>query len=318
MQPNSFTFADTAQAEQLVHDLYPNIRKLQVIDRGYDNIVITVGDTYAVRFPRNVNALARSNYERHVLKKLENLFAIEVPKVLGAHTNPPYLITSFVPGSHVSSRDINLLPLALQTEFGQTVARFAYTMHMALSVTETRHMRQEWGLDELLEEPWDTYFHKYLYIQTFPTAEQDQIAKDYYAKWQKFQAETHKSVVLHDDLHTENMLFSNGRLCGVLDFGDTNIGSPEQELRQLYRINEHILAAAIAEYSQLSGSALDIEMSKTWAIVQELVVYIEKVEGDIHHHSFIRACHNLNRWIGHGAWGEGIINDHLIVDASIQ
>jgi len=318
MQSDGFTFADAIHAKKLVSDLYPNSRKLEVIDRGYDNIVITVDDIHAVRFPRNENALARSHYERHILRRLENQFAIEVPRILGAHTNPPYLITSFVHGTHVSSRDINLFTPALQTELGKTVAQFAYTMHTALSVTEAKHMRQEWGLDRLLEEPWDVYFHKYLYMRTFPTSEQDQIAKSYYAKWQQFEAIKHKLVVLHDDLHTENMLFSNGRLCSVLDLGDTNIGSPEQELRQLYRINEHVLTAAVTEYSQLSGLAIDIGASKTWAVAQELAVYAEKVDSDTHHHAFVRACHNLNRWIGSGAWGEGIISDHQVMGLSIQ
>ncbi len=318
MQPGGFTFADAIQAKKLVKELYPNARKLEVIDRGYDNIVITVDDVYAVRFPRNENALARSQYERQILRRLENQFAIEVPRVLGAHTDPPYLITSFVRGTHVSSREINMFTPALQTEFGKTVAQFAYTMHTALSLTKAKRMRQEWGLDELLEEPWDTYFHKHLYVQTFPTIEQDQIAKGYYANWQKLEATKHKLVVLHDDLHTENMLFNSSHLCGVLDFGDTNIGSPEQELRQLYRINEHVLAAAVTEYSRLSGSALDIEVSKTWAIVQELAVYAEKVDNDTHHHAFMRACRNLNHWIGRGAWGKGIISDYQFMNASIQ
>lgn len=111
-------------------------------------------------------------------------------------------------------------------------------------------------------------------------------------------------MVVHDDLNAENMLFQNHGLVSILDFGDAYIGLPEQEFRQLYRINDLILTAAAKKYEELSGKRLNIEASRAWAIVQELAVYAELlVKKDTEHPSFLRAAQNLTKWLPEGAWG---------------
>jgi hypothetical protein len=56
------------------------------------------------------------------------------------------------------------------------------------------------------------------------------------------------------------------------------------------------LESAIQTYNKLSGYQLNIEASKTWAIVQELTIYSEMTfNKNTNHPSFARATKNLNR-----------------------
>lgn len=308
MNPDTLTFADTGLARKITKDAYPDAKQITLIEHGYDNIVVLVDDLYALRFPRNKDAYARSQYEKQVLQHLETLETISVPKILGEHANPPYLLTSFVKGEHLSPNDINTFPLALQQELGETVATFAYAMHTAFSVEEARQARKDLRLDEGTEEPWNVFFERLLADSAPLTPEQDEVAKEYYKKWKQANADS-PLVVVHDDLHTENMLFKGQHLCGILDFGDTNIGTAEQELRQLYRINETVLSAAADKYSDLSGRRLDIEATKIWAIMQELAVYTEQLLAkNTSHPSFIRAAKNLDMWLATDMWGKGLVN----------
>lgn len=307
MNPDSLTFADIHLAQKITKDAYPDAKQITLIKHGYDNIVVLVDDLYALRFPRNQDAYARSQYEKQVLQHLETLETISVPKILGEHANPPYLLTSFVKGEHLSPNDINTFPLALQQELGETVAIFAYTMHTAFSVGEARQAREDLRLDEGAEEPWNIFFERLLAGSTPLTPEQDALAKEHYQKWKQANADS-PLVIVHDDLHTENMLFKDQHLCGILDFGDTNIGTAEQDLRQLYRINETVLNAAADKYSELSGRRLDIEAAKTWAIMQELSVYTEQLLAkNTSHPSFIRAAKNLDMWLATDIWGKGLV-----------
>ncbi len=105
------------------------------------------------------------------------------------------------------------------------------------------------------------------------------------------------------DLHTENLLFDNGKLIGVLGFGDTNIGTPEQELRQMYRINETVLQSAVNTYEQLSGYQLNLQACKIWSITQELAVYSEMItNNNTNHPAFSRAALNLQNWLPEANW----------------
>lgn len=299
-------FADVKAAREIARDLYPN-ENIHMIEHSADNIVALVGTRYAVRFPRNETAHLRGVYEKHILKQLEGLKAVTLPQILDEHTGEsPYTVTSLLPGHHISSAHIRTFSEEEQLEFSTLVARFAYTMHTTLALNEELPLRQELGLDEMADnEPYPIYYKRVINNSTFPTAKQDTMAKKCYAEWLKL-CNTAPTVVVHDDLHTENMMFEGNRLVGVLDFGDTTVGTPEQELRQLCRISEKVMLAGAQEYQRLSGIQLDIEAIKLWAIMKELADYSKAVVAEnTTHRKFKRASRNLNAWLPGGDWGKG-------------
>lgn len=298
-------FADVDTARKIVDSLYPKTQ-ITMIEHSADNIVALVDTSYAVRFPRNKNAYLRGQYEKHILKHLEGVKTITIPRILDEGANPPYAITSFVPGDHISSANVSKLNEKDQQDFARSVARFAYTMHGSFVLDDELKLRSELGLDELeAEEPWPIYFKRVVRDVVFPTAVQDVIAKKYYADWVRL-CDVSPTVVVHDDLHTENMMFNENHLVGVLDFGDTNLGTPEQELRQLYRISEKVMLEAVNEYQRLSGLQLNIEAIMIWSVMKELADYIRRINAnDTSHHSFKRTSRNLNTWLPKGEWGKG-------------
>lgn len=300
---NSETKITPETVRNTLKEIYPNAKRITLVEHGYDNIVGLVDEVYAVRFPRNTDTYRRSQYEKSVLQGISQQPELEIPNILGERSNPPCLITSFVHGKHLNAKGLNSLAPAAQEQFAQAIARFAYELHQSLSVSEVRGFRKEFAIDKL-DEDWSDYFANHLSSVSLPNPKQNELITYYYSAWQKY-GNNKNIVVVHDDLHTDNLLFENGVLVGVLDFGDTNIGTPEQELRQLCRINEAILRVAVETYSQLSGLELSFEAAKTWAIVQELGSYADRLStGSTNHPSFIRACNNLNNWLPEGNWGK--------------
>lgn len=300
-------FANIATAREIAHHVYPDAQNITMIEHSYDNIVALVDTSFAVRFPRNNNAYLRGLYEKHILTQLEGAKTVAIPRILNEHASPPYVITSFVPGHHVSPATIRSLPENEQQDFAKAVANFAYTKHSSFILDEELALRKELGLDALAEEePWPVYFKRVVRDDHLPTATQDEIAVRCYADWAQL-CDVAPAIVVHDDLHTENMMFDDdNRLIGVLDFGDTNVGTPEQELRQLYRISGSVMQAGAQEYQRLSGRKLDVEALKLWAIMKELADYSTAVAAkNTNHRSFKRACNNLNTWLSEGEWDKG-------------
>lgn len=297
-------FADKEIAGKVIKRLYPKSKNISFIEHGYDNLVVLVDELYALRFPKYKGAYVRDQYEKQILLELSSFDEIAVPKFLGEGQNPPYLITNFLFGKHLSSEEIENLSKDRQKGIGETLAGFAYAVHSLLSVRKTRDLRNKLGFGKLKEEvPWEVYFEKVLDKSRLPIQEQDKIAKNYYRKWRSLIFTT-PTVVIHDDLHLENLLFEDGELTGVLDFGETNTGTPEQEFRQFYRINETALNAAVDMYEQLSGYKLNREAIKIWAIIQELAAYSEKLQNNkTDHPSYSRAVSNLNKWFPQINWG---------------
>ncbi len=299
-------FADIYTAREVTRILYPDAKKITMIAHSHDNIVAIVDTSFTVRFPRNQNAYLRSLYEKNILVRLESTKTIAIPRILGERTNPPCLVTSFIPGHHLGAADVREFSQVEQQDFAKQVAQFAYTLHKNFSVDEELPLRKELALDELAEEePWSVYFKRVVYDAHYPSDAQTSTAKKYYEEWVRL-CDVTPTVVVHDDLHTQNMMFENNRLTGILDFGDTNVGTPEQDLRQLYRISEEVMLVAVQEYQNLSGHQLNVEAIKTWSIMKELGDYSKALAANkTSHHSFKRACRNLNMWLGEGDWGDG-------------
>lgn len=299
-------FANQESAKQIVGQLYPG-SSIRMVEHGYDNLVILVDDRYAVRFPRRENPYKRSLYERELLKSLDSIKSLIIPKFVAEHDNPPYVVTTFVPGEHTTSFEINEdYSVDQQRDMAEKLAEFAFELHSTLSLEKETEMRVKFDLDNTSDEPWPVFFRKLLKEPHLPDPIQAKIALQYYERWNEV-ANKKPTTVIHDDLHTQNLMFVDKKLVGVIDFGDTNIGIPEQELRQLYRISEPILKYGIKRYEELSGQQLDIETAKLWAITQELATYTEKLlAGDFTHPSFARTAKSLNNWLPEGHWGEGM------------
>jgi len=295
-------FVNEESVKKIIKDLYPNATKVNFINHGYDNIVVLVDEQYAVRFPRDETAYARALFEKKILNGLEDLKEIIIPKIISEGINPPYIVTNFIRGQHPTAEDINAMSVEDQKRIGEKIGTFVYEMHSLLSMPVVTKFREEYKLDEL-EGTWSERVKKTLDQTTFPTAQQDKLAKKYFNLWNE-KANKAPTVVVHDDLHTENMLFEEKELIGILDFGDTDIGTPEQDFRQLYRINTTVLDSAIEVYEKLSGVKVDTETSKIWAIVQELAVHSEKLLiKDTLHPAYLRTVKNLQKWLPEGNWG---------------
>lgn len=304
---SSQNFADVNTARDIAHNLHPNAQSIAMIEHSADNVVALVDTKCALRFPKNKNAYDRGLYERRILKQLEDIQIVTIPRVLGENINPPYVVTSYVAGRHVTPDKIRKFSEEQQQDFSKSVARFAYIMHTSFEIDKELPIREMLRLDEHKDnEPWPVYYKKVVRDGNFSTATQNGIAKRCYEDWAKI-SNVAPTVVVHDDLHTENMMFDNdNHLVGILDFGDTNVGTPEQELRQLYRISEDVMMAAVQEYQRLSGLQLDVDAIKIWAIMKELADYSKRLEAnDTSHHSFKRASCNLNIWLPDGEWGKG-------------
>lgn len=296
------TFADIETAKQIVKDLYSEAKNVRFVEHGYDNLVGLVDDKYALKFPRNEYAYQRDQYEECVLFDLNLLDQLLIPRVVGKGNNPPYFITTFVKGDHLSANEIRELLEVQQKSIAEKIAKFAYTMHSMLPINKALIHRKKLKLDTLKEEPWVIYFENKLQNMTFPNPQQDKLTKQFYQKWKDLNYET-PEVVVHDDLHNENLMFEGSNLIGIVDFGDTNIGHPEQEFRQMYRISEPILDMVIQNYEQLSHLKLNKEAIILWAILQELAIYSEMLTSTQKNRpSYLRATKNLQRWLPDGNW----------------
>lgn len=276
---------DTPKALQVARSLYDEQVKLRIIDDGYENLIVVADERELIRFPWSEEIWNRGKLERYVLQRLGG-GDMPIPKLVRISEDPAYSQMTFLPGRLLDVEQVRGLPSDVQERIGEQIAQFAFGLHSTVMPVEIRPL-----LQPVTGGTYDEYLHRVLMDRIDPNPAVDVLAKEYFVRWRQ-RKQSHE-VVVHDDLHTGNLVFDDAyNLVGVLDFGATCIGTPEQDLRQAYRLGPVVFESAAKMYEQLSGASFDREAAITWTVTQELGAYCREESGVAHD----RAWENLLFW----------------------
>lgn len=223
--------------QQLIHQQFPQLSSLpiQEIGNGWDNTVYRIGDDYVFRFPRRQLAVSLLRTEARILPKLENYITIPYSKPLffgeGSEEYPfPFLGYTYLSGK---------FPIGISDEARkqstEPLARFLKNLHTFPIVTAQQEgvLLDQRNLTDLAERK-EKMLNFLTQLTIFITpAELNEIAE--YLHGISLDRVMPQHVLIHGDLHFKNMLVDdNGKLTGIIDWGDVNIGHPACDLSIAY------------------------------------------------------------------------------------
>jgi aminoglycoside 2''-phosphotransferase len=299
---NMLSIIESPEFEQLadaaITEFVGDVRELTYVEHGTDNLVALVNKQFVFRFPRNNASATRIAYETAVLQVLKGRIPVTaIPETIEVHTRPLYVVSKYIPGDHLTGKEIQALPEDLQVRIGQTLAQFIHQLNHTVSGLQIRRLREESQVNSL-DEPWAEYFERIFVHEQIPNDKLVPIIQEYHSLWKELTAHEQNNYAIHDDLHPGNLLFMNGHLTGVVDFGDTNTGSIESELRWTYLMGDIVLRSAIEQYKALSGTQVDYDHIRVWAIMHQLAYFTTRLSRQqTETYLFIRARECLREWI---------------------
>ncbi|GIP45467.1 aminoglycoside phosphotransferase [Paenibacillus sp. J45TS6] len=233
--------AEWEVSEELAHKLissqFPQLasKSVQKLGHGWDNTVYLVGNEYVFRFPRREVAINSLRMEGKILPKLKDYFSIaySIPLFFGVgdYGYPaPFLGYPYLPGE---------FPIGLNDKqralSATTLAQFLKSLH-AFPV----QIAQENGVQHDHRNLTDIAMrkekmHKFLSYIALHFREEEYRALSNYLEQLRIEKVKQKYVFLHGDLHFKNMLVDeSGRVSGIIDWGDINIGHPACDLNIVY------------------------------------------------------------------------------------
>lgn len=274
------------------------VNDVSFIEPSGDNVVVIANRQYVFRFPRNNDSAKRLYFETALLQKIgKQLPVVEVPEVVLVHTQPFYVVAKYIEGDHLTDDEVQSLTPDEQIAIGEQIATFSTQLNHAVSGLEVRRLRTEAGVDNL-EEPWAEYFERIFEREPLPNDKLRHVVEEHYTLWKDFVRHEQNNYAIHDDLHPRNILFLAAKLRGVVDFGDANTGSIEEEFRWLYGMGELVLKSAIEHYQQLTGTEVNLDHVREWAIMHELSTYVARLSRqDTESFPFLRAQKHLRAWL---------------------
>lgn len=286
------------QVEIAINQFCKDVTDVSFIEHGADNVVAVVNQEYVFRFPRNDASAKRLYFETALFQKIgKQLPAVQVPELVQVHTQPFYTVAKYIEGEHLTDKQIQMLSADEQIAIGSQIATFSAQLNHAISGLEIQRLRTESRVDGL-EEPWATYFERIFEKERLPNEKLRPIIQQYYQLWKDYSKQEQRTYAIHDDLHPANLLFLGPQLHGVVDFGDTNTGSIEEEFRWLFSMGDIVLKAAIEHYQQLTGVQVNYDHVRVWAVMHELSSFTARLaRQDTEAFPFKRSQEHLRSWI---------------------
>jgi aminoglycoside phosphotransferase (APT) family kinase protein len=258
--------ADVAVDEDLVTRLltsqHPDLAGLprRFVANGWDNVTYRLGEELAVRLPRRQSAVELVVHEQRWLPELARRVAVAVPEPVrvggpGEGYPYPWTVVRWVPG--VPADIEPLAPVA-----APALGSFLADLHGPAPEDAPRNPHR--GIPLRVKEPAVVPRLDRLALREVVAPEVLEHARVVWADAVEAPIDRDPSW-LHSDLHAKNVVGRDGRLVGVIDWGDLGVGDPATDLAAAWM---HFPAEAHADVWAAYGEVSDatLRRARGWAV----------------------------------------------------
>lgn len=213
------------------------IRTLTCIGEGWDNKVYLVNDALIFRFPHREISSQLIARENQVLAHIHDLMPLDVPHP-HYHGHPtdtyPFVFHGYQKIEGVSASHAHLT-LAQRENSVAPLALFLKALHQIPEETALRYGASHQVFDRsditrlltLLEKRVDKLINEKI-------ADIDQTVFNQEITLAKSIKLPTVNTLVHGDLYSRHLMFNEGRLTGIIDWGDTGINIPAVDLGVVY------------------------------------------------------------------------------------
>ncbi|WP_285501148.1 aminoglycoside phosphotransferase family protein [Actinokineospora sp. NBRC 105648] len=218
-----------------------------------------VGDEFVAKFAWSAPAARRLAHEISVLSTLAGDARIPfVPEVVACGTEPVLLVTRRVPGMSLFA----VVDSVDRDHAGRQLARFLVALH---DPGTRACVEQATGT---LPTPRATATTEQIRARFSRWVRPDQ--RHTVADWcdwaDELLATPCPPALVHGDLHGDNQVWREDRLCLVVDYETVSAAEPEYDFRALPATGPdcELLTATVRHYERLSSRALSVERIMAW------------------------------------------------------
>ena len=177
-----------------------------MIDDGFDFKVVVVEETWVVRIPRRDGVVAALETEIALLPLLAKALPVDVPRFEHTSREPSFVVYRLIRGTPLVNED------------GDGVRAFLNSLH-ALAVSTLPIEPVDWI--ESYRAQCGAFEELVFPLLNGPSRGKARALFDEVDSLTGF-----APALVHSDLGPEHMLVRDGRLAGVIDWGDVRVGDP--------------------------------------------------------------------------------------------
>lgn len=239
--------------------------RLAPVPSATANFVYRTSGGEIVRFPHNDWVREGFLRERRLLDLLDGRLGVAIPRIGHFNDAPVFMTYAAIEGT-VASRDVvRTFDSARSTRFGASLGEFLARLH-GEPVARYGFLPRDYGPDLLhqLRENAAAIGRR------DPRGQVGAVLRRALDDWEARRTGDEPEVLLHQDLHGQNLICDpgTGDLVGVLDFTLAWFGDPVWDFPELYRCGAAILESALEVYQKRCGRTIDIAAVRTLSRLQ--------------------------------------------------
>jgi aminoglycoside phosphotransferase (APT) family kinase protein len=257
---------DERQARQLLAAQHPDLADLSIVSiaSGWDNHLLRLGDKLALRFPRRKFAAQLMLNEQRWLPELKERLPLAIPapvRIGVAQFQYPWAwsVTPWIEGETA-----DLAPP--DSNQGELLAAFFEALHQPAPADAPRNPYR--GVP--LSERADAFADRLARLRG-KTNFLDERAN---ALWSDALAAANDAAPtwIHGDLHPRNVLIEQGRLTGVIDWGDLACGDRACDLAAIWMLLPQLASRKRAMAAGRSVSDATWRRARGWALLFAVIL----------------------------------------------
>ena len=234
-KPAADVGVDASLVQALLEEQHPDLAHLPPVKvaEGWDNVLFRLGDELAVRLPRRAASAALIEHEQRWLPELSARLPVPVPVPVRVGVPGPVFGWSWSVVRWLPGQSLLQARLADPAAAVPALERFLRALHQPAPLDAPRN---PWRGVPL--EARTAALHEHL-RQLDGVVDRSAVL----ALWDRALSTPlwpGPPLWLHGDLHPGNLLVSDGRLSGVIDFGDLTAGDPATDVSVLWMLPRSI------------------------------------------------------------------------------
>ena len=239
---------------------FPNA-DIRFFGEGWTSTAFAVNDEI-FRFPKTEPVLKRYEREIRILSMVRPFTDTPIPDPRMIMDEVfPYVVHKLLPGVHWSVSEFDSMSPELQDCLVKDCAAFLFQLH-SIDLKAAKKIVAETKIGKTITEPVSKEEIKAIIGDRIAPNTLDYIY-DQYLEVNDIKS-TDDICVLHKDFKgTNTVIDDSGRLAGVFDFVNSNIGERASEFRYFYNPKKPaFLTKMIDEYERISGIRIDMNRIK--------------------------------------------------------
>lgn len=228
----------------LIHKYFPKleINDTKLITEGWESDILVVNNEYVFRFPKENNRFdCVYEKEKIITDNIRKFILTEISNIqIYKHKDTIFTVLKYIPGENLYHTTANIV---------DDFSNFLKEIHSV-----DIKVLKKYNLDDDFNNCVNTF-------TAFDYRDED-------------------DVLCHNDLHKGNIIVNNGKLSGIIDFGDTIYTNYNIEFISIFKWQEEIIIDIKQKYEEITGRKLNISFI-TSVIKMALYSKISYTEGDI-------------------------------------